>query len=55
MRRPGYPPAPGYNRMPSMPPVQRKIMPPQPRPIQRPAKNPRELDDVLRKLKEMGK
>ena len=55
-RRPGYPPAPRYNRVPSRrPPMQRKIMPPQPRPAQKPAKNPRELDDVLKKLKQMGK
>ncbi len=57
-RRPGYPPTPGYNRRPSRPPMQRKIMPPQQqprRPIQKPARNPRELDDVLKKLKQMGK
>jgi len=55
-RRPGYPPAPGYNRSPTRPPMQRKIVPPQQRrPVQRPGRNPRELDDVLKKLKDMGK
>ena len=54
--RPGFPPGPGYNRRPVGPPPQRRIMPPQQRrPIQRPQKNPRELDDVLKKLKDMGK
>jgi hypothetical protein len=55
-KRPGYPPSPGYNRMPTRPPMQRKIVPPQQRrPVQRPQKNPRELDEVLKKLKNMGK
>jgi hypothetical protein len=55
-KKPGYPPSPGYNRMPTRPPMQRKMIPPQQRrPIRRPQKNPRELDDVLKKLKDMGK
>jgi len=42
--------------MPTRPPMQRKIVPPQQRrPVQRPQKNPRELDEVLKKLKNMGK
>ncbi|MEA3413957.1 MAG: hypothetical protein U9Q99_00310 [Nanoarchaeota archaeon] len=48
---------PSYNRRPTMPP-QRKMMPSQRRPPMRkpmPQKAPRELDDVLDKLKKMSK
>ena len=57
-RRPGMMPPPQYNRMPQMrPPIQRKIVP-QPQRQMRPPinrnKSPKELDDVLKKLKEMS-
>jgi len=57
--RPG--PGSGFPPMPTgtmRPPIQRRILPPEPRrPISRtPAQKPKEeLDEVLNKLKEMGK
>jgi len=47
---------PSSPRMPPKQPIQRRILPPtQPRPARRPAKKkPSEMDDVLKKLKEMG-
>ncbi len=60
-RGPGFPPRfpPSYDRNPRIgAPIQRKIIPqerpPERRPIPKP-KSPKELDEVLKKLKEIGK
>ena len=42
-------------RTPGRPPVQRRILPPTRKaPMKRPVKKPGELDDVLKRLKELG-